>query len=75
MMSSNLIKGIIVGIAGTLFASAAWASDAHVAPMTDFAKSTVKQWISNNTVIQAVAPTILVFAAEQAPATVASSPA
>jgi hypothetical protein len=54
MMSSNLIKGIIVGIAGTLFASAAWASDAHVAPMTDFAKSTVKQWISNNTVIQAV---------------------
>jgi len=54
MMSSNLMKGIIVGIAGTLFASASWASDAHVAPMTDFAKSTVKQWISNNTVIQAV---------------------
>jgi hypothetical protein len=53
-MSSNLLKGIIVGIAGTLFASAAWASDAHVAPMTDFAKNTVKQWISNDTVIQAV---------------------
>lgn len=54
MMSSNLLKGIISGIAGTLFASAAWASDAHVAPMTDFANSTVKQWISDNTVIQAV---------------------
>jgi len=54
MMSSNLMKGIVCGIAGTLFASAAWASDAHVAPMTDFAKNTVKQWISNDTVIQAV---------------------
>jgi hypothetical protein len=54
MMSSNLMKGIVCGIAGTLFASAAWASDAHVAPMTDFAKNTVKQWISDNTVIQAV---------------------
>jgi len=53
-MSSNLMKGIVCGIAGTLFASAAWASDAHVAPMTDFAKNTVKQWISNDTVIQAV---------------------
>jgi hypothetical protein len=53
-MSSNLMKGIVCGIAGTLFASAAWASDAHVAPMTDFAKNTVKQWISDNTVIQAV---------------------
>jgi hypothetical protein len=54
MMSSNLMKGIVCGIAATLFASAAWASDAHVAPMTDFAKSTVKQWISDNTVVQAV---------------------
>jgi hypothetical protein len=54
MSSSNLLKGIVTGIAGTLFATAAWASDAHVAPMTDFAKSTVKQWISNDVVIQAV---------------------
>jgi hypothetical protein len=54
MMSSNLMKGIVCGIAGTLFASAAWASDAHVAPMTDFAKSTVKQWISNDLVVQAI---------------------
>lgn len=54
MSSSNLLKGIVCGIAGTLFASAAWASDAHVAPMSDFAKSTVKQWISNDLVIQAV---------------------
>lgn len=54
MTSSNLLKGIVFGIAGTLFASAAVASDAHVAPMTDFAKSTVKQWISDSTVIEAV---------------------
>ena len=54
MSSSNLLKGIVTGIAGTLLATAAWASDAHVAPMTDFAKSTVKQWISNDVVIQAV---------------------
>jgi len=54
MSSSNLLKGIVCGIAGTLFATAAWASDAHVAPMTDYANSTVKQWISNDVVIQAV---------------------
>lgn len=54
MNSSNLLKGIVAGIAGTLFATAAWASDAHVAPMTDFAKSTVKQWVSNDLVVQAI---------------------
>lgn len=54
MTSSNLLKGIVTGIAGTLFATAALASDAHVAPMTDFAKSTVKQWIANPTVVDAV---------------------
>ena len=53
-MSSNLMKGVISGVVAMLFASAAWASDAHVAPMTDFANSTVKQWISNPTVIQAI---------------------
>ena len=47
-------KGIIAGLAGSLLATAAWASDAHVAPATDFAKSTVKQWISNATVIEAI---------------------
>lgn len=54
MSSSNLLKGIVFGIAGTLLTTAALASDAHVAPMTDFAKSTVKQWISNATIIEAV---------------------
>jgi hypothetical protein len=54
MSSSNLLKGIVSGIAGTLFATAAWASDAHVAPMTDYANATVKQWVADNTVIQAV---------------------
>jgi len=54
MSSSNLLKGIMSGLAGTLLATAAWASDAHVAPITDFANSTVKQWISNDAVIQAV---------------------
>ncbi len=54
MSSSNLLKGIMSGLAGTLLATAAWASEAHVAPMTDFANSTVKQWISNDAVIQAV---------------------
>jgi hypothetical protein len=54
MSSSNLLKGIVSGIAATLFATAAWASDAHVAPMTEFAKSTVKQWISNDLVVQAI---------------------
>jgi hypothetical protein len=54
MSSSNLLKGIVSGIAGTLFATAAWASEAHVAPMTDYANSTVKQWVADNTVVQAV---------------------
>ncbi len=54
MSSSNLLKGIVTGIAATLFATAAWASDAHVAPMTEFAKSTVKQWVSNDLVVQAI---------------------
>ena len=53
-MSSNLLKGIICGVAGTLCATAAWASDAHVAPVTEFAKATVKQWASDSTVIAAV---------------------
>lgn len=50
----SFVKGIVSGLAGTLLATAAWASDAHVAPMTDFAKSTVKQWTTNDTVINAV---------------------
>jgi len=54
MSSTNLLKGIVTGIAGTLFATAAWASDAHVAPMTEFAKSTVKQWVSDPAVVEAV---------------------
>lgn len=54
MSSSNLLKGILAGTAGTLLATAAWASDAHVAPVTEFAKSTVKQWASDSTVIAAV---------------------
>src|SRR3546814_5269901 len=54
MTSSNLLKGIVSGIAGTLFATAAWASDAHVAPVTEFAKSTVKQWAADSTVVEAV---------------------
>jgi len=54
MSSSNLLKGIVSGIAGTLFATAVWASDAHVAPMTEFAKSTVKQWISDPALVEAV---------------------
>ena len=48
------MKGIVAGLAGTLLATAAWAVEPHVAPMTDFAKSTVKQWIANDTVIRAV---------------------
>jgi len=54
MSSSNLLKGLVAGLAGTLLATSALASDAHVAPMTDFANSTVKQWISDATVIDAV---------------------
>ena len=50
----SFLKGIASGLAGTLLATAAWASDAHVAPATDFANSTVKQWISNDTVINAI---------------------
>lgn len=50
----SFLKGIASGLAGTLLATAAWASDAHVAPATDFANSTVKQWIANDTVINAV---------------------
>lgn len=54
MPSSNLLKGIAFGIAGTLLASVASASDAHVAPVTEFANSTIKQWISDKIVVDAV---------------------
>ncbi len=54
MSKMNLLKGLVTGAAVSLFASAAIASDAHVAPMTDYANSTVKQWISNSTVVEAV---------------------
>ncbi len=54
MNTKNLFKGLAFGAAVTFTASAAFASDAHVAPMTDYANSTVKQWISNSTVIEAV---------------------
>lgn len=54
MSSSNLLKGILSGLAAMLLATAAWASDAHVAPMTEFAKTTVKQWISDPSVIAAI---------------------
>ena len=54
MFKKNLLNGVFTATAVSLFASAAFASDAHVAPMTDFANSTVKQWISNSTVIEAV---------------------
>ncbi len=50
----SYVKGIVAGLAGTLLASAAWAAEPHVAPITDFANSTVKQWIANDTVINAI---------------------
>ncbi len=53
-MSKTNLKGLVGGAALSLFATAALASDAHVAPMTDYANSTVKQWISSDVVIQAV---------------------
>ncbi|WP_422367640.1 hypothetical protein [Pelagibius sp.] len=53
-MSKTNLKGLVGGVALSLFATAALASDAHVAPMTEYANSTVKQWISNDVVIQAV---------------------
>lgn len=53
-MSKTNLKGLVGGAALSLFATAALASDAHVAPMTEYANSTVKQWISNDVVIQAV---------------------
>ena len=50
----SYVKGIVAGLAGTLLATAVWAAEPHVAPMTDFANSTVKQWIANDTVINAI---------------------
>src|SRR3546814_8778818 len=45
---------LVTGVQTCALPISAWASDAHVAPMTDYAKSTVKQWISDATVIEAV---------------------
>lgn len=42
------------GLAGMLAASAAVASDAHVAPMQDFANSTVKNWVANADLVAAI---------------------
>ena len=50
----SYVKGIVAGLAGTLLATAVWAAEPHVAPMTDFANSTVKQWIANDTIINAI---------------------
>ena len=42
------------GLAGMLAASAAMASDSHVAPMQEFANSTVKNWVANADLVAAI---------------------
>ncbi len=42
------------GLAGMLSASVAMASDAHVAPMQEFANSTVKTWVANADLVAAI---------------------
>ncbi len=42
------------GLAGMLAASAAMATEAHVAPMQDFANSTVKTWIADADLVAAI---------------------
>lgn len=54
MFKTDVLRGTIMGAALLLFAAPALASDAHIAPMTDFANATVKQWIGNDLVVQAV---------------------
>lgn len=54
MFKSDVLRGTVMGAALLLFAAPALASDAHVAPMTDFANATVKQWIGNDLVVQAI---------------------
>lgn len=54
MSKTSLLKGILAGAAVSVFASAALASDEHVAPMTEFANSTVKNWIADSTVVNAI---------------------
>ncbi|WP_299619910.1 hypothetical protein [Pelagibius sp.] len=54
MFKSDVLRGTVTGAALLLFASPALASDAHIAPMTDFANATVKQWIGNDLVVQAI---------------------
>ncbi|WP_420348868.1 hypothetical protein [Pelagibius sp.] len=54
MSKTSLLKGILAGAAVSVFASAAYASDEHVAPMTEFANATVKTWIADSTVIEAI---------------------
>lgn len=54
MFKSDVLRGTVTGAALLLFASPALASDAHVAPMTDFANATVKQWIGNDLVVEAI---------------------
>ncbi|NIA69502.1 hypothetical protein HBA54_12950 [Pelagibius litoralis] len=45
---------MLTGATASLLASTAFAAEPHVAPMTDFANSTVKQWIADNIVIEAI---------------------
>ena len=54
MFKTDVLRGTTMGAALLLFAAPALASDAHIAPMTDFANATVKQWIGNDLVVQAV---------------------
>ena len=54
MFKPDALRGTVTAAALLLFASPALASDAHIAPMTDFANATVKQWTGNDLVVQAV---------------------
>ncbi|WP_282604943.1 hypothetical protein [Pelagibius sp. Alg239-R121] len=42
------------GLAGMLVASSAMASEPHVAPMQDYANSTVKNWVANADLVAAI---------------------
>ena len=54
MKKSNVVRSVTSFVGAIVLATSAWAVEPHVAPMTDFAKTEVANWIKTDVVISAI---------------------
>lgn len=54
MKKSNVVRSVTSFVGAIVLATSAWAVEPHVAPMTDFAKTEVVNWIKTDVVISAI---------------------